>query len=72
MSGLSLVTKGFITPTVNFSFSGGDSPIMRKDEHLPKPHIKVINFEIQGSIHESLTNENFTVKTVKIIVDEKD
>lgn len=78
MAGLSLVTKGFIAPsniiidTESVSTVGGGSPPVFRDENPPKPVIKVQGVKIKGDKKESFTEETFRVKTVKIIVDEKD
>jgi hypothetical protein len=75
MSGLSLVTKGFIAPcssSVKSGGVGGGSPPVYRDENLPKPLIKVQGVSIKGNKKEAFNEDTFRVKSVKIIVDEKD
>ena len=75
MAGIALVTKGMIAPIregTGGSGGGGGSPPVFKDENLPKPYIEVTDFSIEGKNKEPLTEEVFKVKTVKIIVDQKD
>jgi hypothetical protein len=81
MNGLSLVTKGYITPSNYISIIpdpnptstvGGGSPPVFRDENLPKPFIKVEGVSITGNKKESFTEETIKVKTVKIIDAEKD
>lgn len=76
MAGLSLVTKGFISPssvTVESGITvGGGSPPVYRDDNLPKPFVKVQGVSITGNKKEAFNEETIKVKTVKIIVDEKD
>jgi hypothetical protein len=77
MNGLSLVTKGFITPVKPIEANpvlnvGGGSPPVFRDENLPKPLIKVQGIKIDKGKKEPFTEDTIRVKTVKIIVDEKD
>ncbi len=79
MSGISLVTKGFIAPItetvippVVTTTVGGGSPPVHAQEHLPKPFIKIEKVNIDGSNNISINEDTFRVKNVKIIVDEKD
>lgn len=74
MAGLSLVTKGFIAPSsvkIESSVGGGSPPVYR-DENPPKPVVKVGKVSIEGDKKESFTEDTIKVKTVKIIVDQKD
>jgi len=76
MSGISLVTKGFIHPVrsvVSGSGSGGGGAgLVRKDEELPKPYIKVIKFNMKSEDKKALTEDVFKVKSLKLLVDQKD
>jgi len=75
MSGISLVTKGFIHPVrsvVNGSGNGGGAGLVRKDEELPKPYIKVIKFNMKSEDKKALTEDVFKVKSLKLLVDQKD
>lgn len=72
MSGISLVTKGFIHPISVSASGGGGSPPVYKDENRPKPHIEVTKFNLDSENKEPLTEESFKVKSLKIIVDQKE
>jgi len=74
MNGLSMVTKGFITPVqVSTVGSGsGGAGLVRRDEELPKPHILVTDVTIKAETKTPITEETFKVKSLKIIVDQKD
>ncbi len=74
MHGLSMVTKGFITPfaDVPLGSGSGGAGLVRRDEELPKPHIIVSDVIIKGENKEPITEETFKVKSLKIIVDQKD
>jgi len=74
MNGLSMVTKGFITPVqVSTVGSGsGGAGLIRRDEELPKPQILVTDVTIKAETKPTITEETFKVKSLKIIVDQKD
>jgi len=73
MSGISLVTKGFIHPTqVGGGNGSGGAGWARREDEVPKPLIRVLDVNIEGISKEPLTEHNIKVKTVKIIVDQKD
>ena len=73
MPGISLVTKGFIAPIRLSGGSGsGGAGLGRRDEELPKPHIVVTDVTIKAEHKEPITEETFKVKSLKIIVDQKD
>ncbi len=72
MPGISLVTKGLLCPpaqvTVVLQSGSGGAGLIKKDEEMPRPLIKVKNVKI-GEGKEVLTNENVKVKSVKVILD---
>ena len=72
MPAISLVTKGFIVPTQITSGSGSGGAGFKRDEELPKPLIKVMDMTIEGNNKPQLTDETMKVKSVKIIVEQKD
>jgi hypothetical protein len=73
MAGISLVTKGFISPVGSGSGSGsGGAGFVRPQEELPKPFIKVTDVTIKANDRPSITEDTFKVKSLKIIVDQKD
>lgn len=69
MAGLSLVTKGFISPisVITGTGGGGGSPPVFREEHLPKPLVTVTRFDITGTAKEPVTEESFKVKTIKVV-----
>jgi len=74
MPGISLVTKGFIHPVHATTVGGGSGGAGwgPRNEELPKPLIKVTDVTIEGENKEPITEETFKVKSLKIIVDQKD
>ena len=75
MPGIALVTKGMIAPvrvSVGTGAGGGGAGLVKRDEELPKPHIVVTDFSIENKNKEPITEETFKVKSLKIIVDQKD
>ena len=73
MPGISLVTKGFIHPVQAATGGGsGGAGWGPRDEELPKPLIQVTDVTIEGENKEPITEETFKVKSLKIIVDQKD
>jgi hypothetical protein len=73
MAGLSLVTKGMIAPIRESGGSGsGGAGFVRPQEELPKPFIKVTDVTINGENKPTITEDTFKVKSLKIIVDQKD
>ena len=71
MAGIALVTKGMIAPIREGSGSGG-AGLVRRDEELPKPHILVTDVTIKAEGKTPITEDTFKVKSLKIIVDQKD
>jgi len=72
MSGISLVTKGFIHPDQPFGSGSGGAGLVKRDEELSKPFIKVTDVTIEGENKEPITEETFKVKSLKIIAEQKD
>ena len=74
MNGLSMVTKGYITPVQvsTISGGGGGAGLIHREEELPKPHIIVTDVSIENKNKELITDETIKVKSVKIIVEQKD
>ena len=71
MSGLSLVTKGFLAPPPEASIvygGGGGAGLVKRDEIEQKPKIVVRNFKI-GKGKEPLTKESVKVTSVKLVID---
>jgi hypothetical protein len=73
MHGLSMVTKGFITPFTDVptgSGSGGAGLVHRQEEDF-KPKIIVKDFVIENAINKaSLTEDSMKVKSVKMIIND--
>jgi len=72
MPGISLVTKGMLAPPTDVSIiaqsGSGGAGLVRKDEELPKPLIKVHKVDIsEGST--PLSNESIKVKSVKLLIE---
>lgn len=72
MSGISLVTRGFISPVQSSGSGSGGAGWSRREEETPKPMIQVSNVTIEGEDKTPITEEVFKVKSLKIIVDQKD
>lgn len=72
MSGLTLVTRGFISPVSLSSGGGGGAVPMYRDDNLPKPFIKVIDFSMSGTNKNPISEQSIKVKSVKIIQEDKD
>jgi len=75
MAGIALVTKGMIAPVrtgdIIMGSGSGGAGLVRQDE-LTKPNIIVSDVTIKGKNKEPITEESFKVKSLKIIVDQKD
>lgn len=73
MAGLSLVTKGFIqTVQVISGGGGGGAGLVPRSEAEPKPKIQVSEVTIKGENKVIITEDSFKVKSLKIVVDQKD
>ena len=74
MNSISIATKGIITPVFQGGGNGsGGAGIVHKVEELLKPNILVTDVSMEkGSIKTPITEETFKVKSLKIIVDQKD
>lgn len=72
MSGLSLVTKGFLAPAPEAQVvygGGGGAGLVKRDDVEQKPKIIVQNVKIAKG-KEPLTKESVKVTSVKVIIDE--
>lgn len=74
MPGISLVTKGFIHPVLPATVGGGGggAGLVRRDEEIPKPFIRVTDVTIEGENRTPVNEDTFKVKSLKILVDQKD
>jgi len=72
MAGISLVTKGFIAPVSSGGSGSGGAGWSRREEEIKKPTILVNDVTIKGSKNEPITEDTFKVKSLKIIVDQKE
>jgi len=72
MAGISLVTKGMLCAPAGVELvvqsGSGGAGLVRKDEELPKPFIKVNHVKI-GEGKKVLSKENVKVTSVKLIID---
>jgi len=76
MVGIALVTKGMIAPVrtgdIIMGSGSGGAGLGRQNEELIKPKIIVNDVIIEGNNKKPITEETFKVKSLKIIVDQKD
>jgi hypothetical protein len=72
MSGLTLVTRGFISPDHPIGDNSGGAGWSRRDETQSKPVIQVSDVTIKGENKKPITKDMFKVKSLKIIVEQKD
>jgi hypothetical protein len=73
MSGISLVTKGFIHPrqrtVVGIDSGGGGAGLVHREEEIIKPSILVKDVIIENIERETLTADNIKIKSLKIVVE---
>jgi len=76
MSGISLVTKGFIHPQrksiIGGDNSGGAGLVRREEVEIKKPSILVKDVLIENIEKEALTSDNIKIKSLKIVVEQKE
>jgi hypothetical protein len=72
MAGISLVTKGMIAPIREGGGSGSGGAGLIREQDISMPDIKVTDVTIEGENKEPITEETFKVKSLKIIVEQKD
>ena len=74
MPGISLVTKGMLAPVRlgSIESGGGGAGIVHKVEELQKPSILVKDVVIENVEKNMLTSESIKIKSLKIIVEQKD
>lgn len=69
MSGIQLVTKGFITQDIPPGSGSGGAGLSRLYDEPPKPNVLVTNVTIQSKDKVEITEATFKVKSLKIIKD---
>ena len=71
MTGVSLATKGMITPISDgvTVLGGGGGAGLRKEDEIIFPKIIVNKFKMSDHVDKSLTEDKLKVTSVKLIID---